>query len=145
MASSALPHRTLDVLTATAKELQEKLAFGIFTSEQLVLTYLDQISQHNHNGLHLNAIISLAPASQLHARAKEMDAERTAGKVRGPLHGIPLLVKDNIMTDAGLGMDTTCGSFALKGVQVKKNAAVVDLCLDAGMIILGKTNLSVFW
>ena len=72
-----------------------------------------------------------------------MDDERAAGIVRGPLHGIPLLVKDYIMTDASLGMDTTCGSFALKGVKVEKNAVVVDHCLEAGMIILGKANLSV--
>lgn len=143
MTNSAIPHGALDVLTTTAVDLQEKLTKGVFTSEQLVTVYLDQIEKHNHNGLHLNAVIALAPAGQLQARAKEMDEERAAGKVRGLLHGIPLLVKDNIMTDASLGMDTTCGSFALKGIKVKKNAAVVDLCLKAGMIILGKANLSV--
>ena len=138
-----MPSSVLDVLTATAAELQEKLSNGVLTSEELVTQYLKQIEKHNNHGLQLNAVISLAPIDQLQAHAKRLDRERAAGKIRGPLHGIPLLIKDNIMTESSLGMDTTCGSFALKGVQVKKNARVVDLYLEAGMIILGKANLSV--
>ena len=143
MESHSVSSETLDVLTASASELQEKLTKGILTSQQLVAVYLKQIEKHNHHGLHLNAVIALAPTEQLQAQARKLDEERHAGKVRGPLHGIPLLVKDNIMTEANLGMDTTCGSVALKGVKVKKNTVVVDLYLMAGMIILGKANLSV--
>ena len=143
MTSRVVPHQVLDVLTATAADLQEKLSNGALTSEELVTEYLNQIEKHNNHGSQLNAVISLAPIDQLQARAKRLDWERAVGKVRGPLHGIPLLIKDNIMTESSLGMDTTCGSFALKGVKVKKNAAVIDLYLEAGMIILGKANLSV--
>jgi amidase len=64
------------------------------------------------------------------------------GKTRGPLHGIPIIVKDNIMTDWRLGMDTTCGSFALRGAKAP-NAPVVEKILAAGMIIIAKANLSV--
>jgi amidase len=103
----------------------------------------EQIEEHNHNGLRLNAAISLAPVEQLRSHAITLDEERAQLKVRGPLHGIPILIKDNIMTEASLGMDTTCGSYALKGAKAKINADVVDLILKAGMIILGKANLSV--
>jgi amidase len=101
----------------------------------------EQIEEHNHNGLRLNAAISLAPVEQLRSHAITLDEERAQGKVRGPLHGIPILIKDNIMTEASLGMDTTCGSYALKGAKAKINADVVDLILKAGMIIFGKANL----
>ena len=133
----------IDLLAETAVSLQDKLSSGSITSEQLVLAYLDQIEAHNHKGLHLNAVISVAPREQLRSQVAALDKERRDGRMRGPLHGIPSLVKDNIMTISDLGMDTTCGCFALKGVGVKKNAAVVELYLDAGMIIIGKANLSV--
>lgn len=133
----------LDVLTATAHELQVNLENRTTTSWDLVQLYLEQIEEHNHNGLRLNAVISLAPLEQLRSHAITLDEERAQGKVRGPLYGIPILIKDNIMTEASLGMDTTCGSYALKGAKAKINADVVDLILKAGMIILGKANLSV--
>ncbi|KAI1378149.1 amidase signature domain-containing protein [Hypoxylon crocopeplum] len=132
----------IDVLTVTAQELQTLLTNGTVTSTELIQIYLDQIDKHNHKGAKLNAIISLAPFDQLTARARELDEERSGGKVRGPLHGIPIIVKDSIMTEASLGMDTTCGSFALKGAKAIKNADIVNSVLQAGMIILGKTNLS---
>ncbi|KAK2593441.1 hypothetical protein QQS21_008858 [Conoideocrella luteorostrata] len=71
-----------------------------------------------------------------------MDDERARGKIRGPFHGISMLIKDNIMAEASLGVDTTCGSLALKGVKVKRNAAVENSILNGGIIIIGKTNLS---
>jgi amidase len=140
MASAEVP---LDILRATAHDVQQLLTSQTATSWDVVQLYLKQIEAHNHDGLHLNAVISLAPIEQLHARAVELDQERSQGHVRGPLHGIPILVKDNIMTEASLGMDTTCGSYALKGAKVKANADVIDFILKAGMIILGKANLSV--
>ena len=134
----------IDVLTATAENLRNKLEDGTLTTVELAELYTHQIDLHrSHKGLQLNAMISLSPPDQLHSRAVALDQERAEGKTRGPLHGIPVILKDNIMTEASLGIDTTCGTLALKGVRVKTNAPIVDLLLDAGLLILGKSNLSV--
>lgn len=147
MGQQVLSNRTsvgsINVLTATAQELQQRLSDGLVTSLDLVQLYLTQIEKHNHQGLKLHAVISTAPPNLLTQQAKRLDSERASGHVRSSLHGIPILVKDNIMTDSALGMDTTCGSLAFDGVEVKKNAHIIDLLLKAGMIILGKANLSV--
>lgn len=132
----------IDPLTTTAEELQELLTSGHLTSLDLINIYLGQIEQHNKNGLKLNAIISTAPYHIVAEQARILDAERVAGSVRGPLHGIPVVVKDNVMTDSSLGMDTTCGSYALVGAKAP-NAPIVDRLLKAGMIIIAKANLSV--
>lgn len=139
MAESQSADIPINVLTATARELQERLRNGTSTSVEIVRAYLDQIDRHNLKGANINAFISLAPTAKLLEIASELDDRRARGDVLSPLHGIPILVKDNIMT---VDFDTTCGSFALKGVKVKANADVVDYVLSAGMIILGKTNLS---
>ncbi|QYT03683.1 Amidase domain-containing protein [Trichoderma simmonsii] len=128
-------------LTATAEELQDFLTSGSLSSLDLINIYLGQIEQHNKNGLKLNAIISTAPQHLVTEQARLLDAERARGSIRGPLHGIPVVVKDNVMTDSSLGMDTTCGSYALVGAKAP-NAPIVDRLLKAGMIIIGKANLS---
>ncbi|KAJ5609522.1 hypothetical protein N7528_010089 [Penicillium herquei] len=133
---------SINVLTATATELQEKLSNSTLKSTDLVRIYLKQIEDHNHNGLQLNAVISTPPVDQVLAIARNLDNERTEGHTRGPLHGIPILLKDNIMTGASMQMDTTCGAYAFLGAKAKKNAPIVDMVLDAGMIIIGRTNLS---
>lgn len=132
----------IDPLTTTAEELQELLTSGSLTSLDLINIYLGQIEQHNKNGLKLNAIISTAPQHIIAEQARLLDAERAAGSIRGPLHGIPVVVKDNVMTDSSLGMDTTCGSYALVGAKAP-NAPIADRLLKAGMIIIAKANLSV--
>ncbi|KAK2763968.1 hypothetical protein FQN54_009587 [Arachnomyces sp. PD_36] len=146
MAESQAPdvrtETVVNVLTATSSDLQKKLSRLELTSVDLVKAYLDQIKKHNHSGLKLNAVISTAPVDQLLAQAEALDNERSAGQVRGHLHGIPILVKDNIMTEEALGMDTTCGAYALVGSKAKKNATVIDNILNAGMLVLGKANLS---
>ncbi|KAF7893075.1 uncharacterized protein EAF02_000613 [Botrytis sinoallii] len=86
-------------------------------------------------------MISTAPKKILLDIAKFFDDERAAGHIRGPLHGIPVTVKDNICTDVSLGMDTTCGSYALVGSVPQHNAPIVDHILKAGMIVIGKANL----
>ncbi|KAL6824616.1 amidase signature enzyme [Trichoderma sp. SZMC 28015] len=131
----------IDPLTTTAEELQELLTSGRLTSLDSVNIYLRQIEQHNKNGLKLNAIISTAPQHIVIKQARLLDAERADGRIRGPLHGIPVVVKDNVMTDSSLGMDTTCGSYALVGAKAS-NAPIVDRLLEAGMIIIAKANLS---
>ncbi|PVI04609.1 amidase signature enzyme [Periconia macrospinosa] len=139
---SSLPE--FDPLTASAYELSEMLNAGVISSVEIVEGYLHQIEQHNKRGRQLRALISVAPRHELLRIAQRLDDERLRGKKRGPLHGIPVVVKDNIMTDANLGMDTTVGSYAFVGCIPKRNATIVDRLIRRGLIILGKSNLTEF-
>jgi amidase len=98
-----------DPLVVSAYELSEMLNARVITSVEIVEAYLHQIEQHNRRGRQLRALISVAPRHELLKIAKRLDDERARGKRRGPLHGIPVVLKDNIMTDSNLGMDTTVG------------------------------------
>lgn len=84
---------TLDLLTVTSTELQKLLSDRSITSVDLVNTYLNQIQEQNHNGLKLNAMISVRRRELLQQTARELDKERKQGKIRSPLHGIPITVK----------------------------------------------------
>lgn len=84
---------TVDSLTATAHELQELLNTGSVTSVDLVDLYLSQIKKHNHEGLKMHAIIETADRDFLVERAQQLDEERRRGEIRGPGHGIPIIVK----------------------------------------------------
>ncbi len=116
-----------DVLTTDSAELQALLATGKVTSVDIVEASLDQIDKHNAKGLKLNAIISTTPRELALSIAKDLDVERSQGKIRGPLHGIPITIKDNIMTGPEFRMPTTVGSAALRSAMAKRNAPVVDL------------------
>ncbi|MFV8371924.1 amidase [Flavobacterium sp. LB2P74] len=118
--------------------LREKLASGKYTSEQLVQLYLKRINAIDKNGPQLNSVIEINPDAV--AIAVVMDKEMKAGKSRGPLHGIPVLIKDNI--DTADKMQTTAGSLAMVGNIASKDAFVVKKLREAGAIIIGKTNLS---
>ena len=123
------------IIEATIAELQALMASGALTSHQLTHTYLDRIAKLNPV---LAAVIETNPdALQI---AKRLDAERQRGRLRGPLHGIPVLVKDNIATFDQ--MQTTAGSFALVGSQVLSDSVIVQQMRRAGAVILGKANLS---
>lgn len=98
-----------DPLTISAFELSELLNAHAVTSVQIVELYLREIEMHNRRGRQLRALISVAPKHEVLKIAKKLDDERARGKIRGPLHGIPIVIKDNIMTDESLGMDTTVG------------------------------------
>jgi amidase len=98
-----------DPLVISAFELSELMNAQAISSVEIVELYLHQIEQHNRRGRQLRALISIAPKHELLKIAKKLDDERLHGKIRGPLHGIPIVLKDNIMTDAQLGMDTTVG------------------------------------
>ncbi len=119
-------------------ELQQKLTSGELTTRQLTEMYLGRIAlvDEGENGLH--SIIELNPDALV--IAETLDAERRAGKVRGPLHGIPVLLKDNI--DTFDRMSTTAGSLALEGSIALQDAFLVERLRAAGVLILGKTNLS---
>lgn len=123
---------------ASAGEQQAAMSDRKVTSEQLVRAYLDRIEQIDRAGPKLNAVLALNPHAV--ADARRLDAERRAGRVRGPLHGVPVLLKDNIETADGL--PTTAGSLALAANVTGRDAPIVKRLTDAGAVILGKTNLS---
>ncbi|KAL6802226.1 amidase family protein [Trichoderma sp. SZMC 28012] len=129
----------INVLTVTASELEAKLNDNSITSRQLVKLYLSQIAKYNG---YLKAVIAVTSEDLLDKTAAKLDAERAAGNVRGPLHGIPILLKDNIATVPELGLPTTGGSLALVGSRPRKNAEIVEQLIDSGVIIIGKANLS---
>jgi len=116
-------------------ELQALLASGALTSRELVQGYLQRIAALNPL---LHAVIETNP--QAVAIAAQLDAERRRGIVRGPLHGIPILLKDNIAT--GDAMQTTAGSLALYGCRPSDDAVIAERLRAAGAILLGKANLS---
>jgi len=122
----------------TISELQDKMAKGETSSETITKLYLQRISENDKKGPALNSVIELNPDAL--AMAKAMDAERKAGKSRGALHGIPVLIKDNI--DTADKMMTTAGSLALAGHIAAKDAFIVKKLREAGAVLLGKTNLS---
>lgn len=122
----------------TISSLQEKLATGSYSSEQITNLYLKRIEEIDKKGPALNSVIEINPDAVSLARA--MDAERKAGKTRGPLHGIPILIKDNI--DTGDKMQTTAGALAMEGHVASTDAFVIKKLRQAGAVILGKTNLS---
>ena len=122
----------------TISELQDKMSSRKYSAEQITKMYLRRIDEIDKKGPLLNAVIEINPDALTIARA--MDDERKAGKIRGPLHGIPVLIKDNI--DTADKMMTTAGSLALAGHIAANDAFVVKKLREAGAVILGKTNLS---
>ena len=136
--------QSLDILTLTASEAQNLLAFGKTTSVELVKAYLTQIEKHNHNGLHLNALISVAPAERVLEIARKLDQEREQGQLRGPLHGLPFIVKDVFVTHPDLGMPTTAGGPCFASAKAKRTAPVLQHLMDSGLILLAKANLTEF-
>ncbi|OZJ01547.1 hypothetical protein BZG36_05510, partial [Bifiguratus adelaidae] len=124
-----------DLFSTTIDELQEGLECGAFTSVQLTTAYIARINEVNPI---LNAVLEINPDAL--AIAADLDAQRAARKVIGPLHGIPILIKDNIATMDK--MNNTAGSFALLGAKVAADSTMAANLRKAGAIILGKTNLS---
>lgn len=123
---------------STLDSLQKLMADHKLSSEQLTQLYLDRINDIDKNGPKLNAIIELNPDALTIAKA--MDAERSGGKVRSPMHGIPILIKDNINT--GDKMMTTAGALAMVGHIASHDAFIVEQLRKSGAVLLGKTNLS---
>ena len=127
-----------DIDELTIAELQDGMTSGRWTSRRLVELYSARIDKIDRNGPRLRSVIEMNPDAL--AIADGLDAERKAGRVRGPLHGIPILLKDNI--DTGDRMMTTAGSLALEGFTAPRDAFLVGRLRQAGAVILGKTNLS---
>jgi amidase len=122
----------------TIPELQRAMADRTLTAESLVRFDIDRINELNHQGPALNAVIAINPDAI--AQARTLDQERREKGIRGPLHGIPVLIKDNIETMDQ--MPTTAGSLALTENLAGRDAPIVTALRAAGAIILGKTNLS---
>jgi amidase len=130
---------TLDLTTATIAQLDEAMAKGKLSSEQLVKAYLKRIDAYDKQGPAINAVILLNPKAL--ETAKALDKERKAKGPRGPLHGIPVVLKDNFDT---FDMQTTAGSQLLAGSIPPDDAYVVKKLRDAGAVIVAKLNLSEF-
>src|ERR1700744_1115013 len=123
---------------ATITELQHKMQTNVYTSRSIVEMYLKRIHEIDKNGPKLNAVIELNPDALKIADA--MDKERKSGKGRGPMHGIPILIKDNINT--GDKMHTTAGALAIADNIASHDAFIAKKLREAGAVILGKTNWS---
>ncbi|TBV74475.1 amidase family protein [Pseudoxanthomonas winnipegensis] len=129
----------LDLETATVTQLEAAMTDGALTSETLVRAYLARIAAYDKQGPTINAVIALNPKALREAR--RLDRERKAGQVRGPLHGIPVVLKDNIDT---FDLPTTAGSSLLAGSLPPDDAFIVKRLRAAGAIVLAKVNLSEF-
>ncbi|MCC7359601.1 MAG: amidase [Anaerolineales bacterium] len=126
----------LEELSCT--DLQARLTDGSLTSRALTAWYLARIAALDQAGPMLKSVIEVNPEAL--ARAEALDEERSAGRGRGPLHGLPLLLKDNL--DTGDQMQTTAGSLALAGWRAPHDSTVAERLRAAGAVLLGKTNLS---
>jgi amidase len=119
-------------------ELSAAQGQGSLSAEALTRSYMDRIERYDRRGPKIGAVLALNPRALEDARA--LDAERRAGTLRGPLHGIPLLIKDNVETRDP--MPTTAGSLALAGARHSEDAPMAARLRAAGAIVLGKANLS---
>ncbi|HVX26838.1 MAG TPA: amidase [Parafilimonas sp.] len=133
-----IPSDNFELNEITIDELQEAMQSGKYTSRSITEMYLKRIAAIDKSGPYLNAIIELNPDAL--AIADAMDKERKAGKIRSAMHGIPVLIKDNINT--GDKMMTTAGASALEGNHAAKDAFIVQQLRTAGAVLMGKTNLS---
>jgi amidase len=129
---------SLDLHEATLADLEQGFASRKFTARSVADWYLERIASFDKNGPKVNAVIELNPDALSIADA--LDRERSAKGPRGPLHGVPVLIKDNI--DTADRMTTTAGSLALEGSIAARDSAVAERLRAAGAVILGKTNLS---
>ena len=135
---SSSTHAPFEFEGATLIDLTSKLASGELNARKLAEAYLARIDAIDRAGTDLRSVIEVnADALQI---ADELDRERSQGNVRGPLHGIPVMVKDNI--DTADGMKTTAGSLALVDSRPAQDAPLVTRLRDGGALLLGKTNLS---
>jgi amidase len=138
--ASAAPAATSadELEETTIAELQEGMRAGKWSARELAEKYIERIERFDRKGPALNSVIEINPDAVSLAAA--LDRERKAGRVRSPLHGVPILVKDNI--DTADRMQTTAGSLALAGTPAPRDAFIAARLREAGAVLLGKTNLS---
>lgn len=128
----------LDLNEITLEKIQRHFENGDLTSLDLVMFYLDRISKYDKQGPMINSVLEINPHALFIARS--LDVERQNGKVRGPLHGVPIIIKDNI--DTADQMHTSAGSLALENHYAKSDAFLVKKLRDAGAVIIGKANMT---
>lgn len=131
-------NRVISLNELTIDQMQQKMTAGKLSSEALVQYYLDRIALYDDSGVLLNSVGQISEDAL--AQARKLDKERQTKGVRGPLHGVPVLLKDNI--DTADGMANTAGSLALKNNYPQQDAFLVKQLRKAGAIILGKATLS---
>jgi amidase len=136
--STEAPPAAFELDESTIEQLQTGMASGKYTAQSIARKYLDRIDEIDKHGPVVNSVIELNPDAL--SIAAELEKERKAGRVRGRLHGIPMLIKDNI--DTHDRMTTTAGSLALGGSVPLQDSTVAKKLRDAGAVIIGKTNLS---
>ncbi|WP_150265137.1 amidase family protein [Paenibacillus tepidiphilus] len=129
-----------ELTEATIAQIQAAMESGELTARQLILMYYERIAEHDKNGLTINSVLELNPDALFIAEA--LDAERALLGPRGPLHGIPVLLKDNINT--GDKMHTSAGSLALADSYALDDAFLVARLREAGAVIMGKANMTEF-
>lgn len=122
-------------LQQPAHEYARLVETGQLTSQQVVAAFLDQIDRHNHHGLHVNALLSVCPRQLAISQARRLDDERRRGKVRSPLHGMPIVLKDAIVTHPSLGMTTSAGACAIASLKPTRNASIVDSVRRVGLVL----------
>lgn len=129
---------TFELEELTVDDLQDGMASGRWSAVEITEMYIDRIALIDRQGPKLRSVLETNPDARQIAR--DLDAERAAGRVRGPLHGVPILIKDNIGTADR--MTTTAGSLALEGSIPPNDATIARKLREAGAVILGKSNLS---
>jgi len=130
--------KSFELDEVTIADLQSGMASGKYSSHSITEKYLQRIEEIDKQGPAINSVIEVNPDAL--SIAETLDKERQAGHVRGPLHGIPILIKDNI--DTADRLQTTAGSLALLGSKPARDSFVAQKLREAGAVILGKTNLS---
>ena len=133
-----IPRKPFELDEISIADLAAGMAQSRYTAHALAEKYLARIEEIDRRGPQLNSVLEVNPDAL--AIANGLDQERRAGRVRGPLHGIPVLIKDNI--DTADHMQTTAGSLALLGARPQRDSFVAEKLREAGAVILGKTNLS---
>ncbi|MEO5669234.1 MAG: amidase [Ramlibacter sp.] len=136
--AAGVANAATSVVEASVDQLQHEMAAARATAQSITQSSLDRIRRLDRAGPAIQSVLETNPDAL--RIAGQLDAERKAGRVRGPLHGIPVLIKDNI--DTGDSMMTTAGSLALVGPPAPRDAFVVRRLREAGAVIIGKTNLS---
>ena len=136
--SSAYGANTFELEEITITELQEGMSTGTYTARSLVEMYLKRVEEIDKNGPTIRSYLEINPDAL--SIADQLDQERQEGHVRGPLHGIPVLLKDSIDTADKLG--TTSGSYALEGIPVPRDSFIAEQLRKAGTVIIGKANMS---
>lgn len=129
-----------ELLRLDAVKLGHMMQSGTLTSAALVESVLAQIDRFENGTTKLNAMLDMAPPELIMKRAVELDTERREGHIRGPLHGIPVIIKDCISTHPDLGMKTSIGSYALVSSRPARNPTVIQRVSDSAKYLSGDTK-----